>query len=1053
MYDLHPPIIEGRMLRAMSFAVGTIVALRADPRRKGPIIHELEAVGGMRRYRVFHGPDDMKEYLENQLELADTPSPCSIETTLIQQRFVAPEIFRARLTAARLRHPATDNIYALHAARIRRVPFQLKPLLRFLRADRPRLLIADEVGVGKTIEAGLILKELDTRRRLDNVLILCPKVLVTKWIAEMRRFDERFRSLTPDVLRYCLRETSLDGAWPLEYGRAVVNLELLRREELLYGSRQGGRRVRGLLELDPPPRFDLLIVDEAHYLRTPGTNAHTLARFLCDNSEAALFLSATPLHLGSQSLFTLLELLRPGLFQSREVFQEMLEPNRHLAQAMRHVRSRRPAREWQEAAATALARAAATTWGHRVLAQDPCVNSWRENLANGLVVKDSSRVQCLRDLEEAHTLAHVMNRTRRRDIGPFTIRAPVTVTVEFTPPQQALYDAVVSYRRSILTLQYDPRVAALVTDTFERQAASCLYALAPLIDKLAAEGQFVAKSIADGLDEGDEHLRLPNELIQRAEALRAMAAALPPHDQKLSTLLSIVRDTLQASGPKKLLIFSFFLHTIAYLEKHLIAAGCRVGVMSGQIREEEREELRRRFRLPHGDRDAIDVLVSSEVGSEGLDYEFCDRLVNYDIPWNPMRIEQRIGRIDRFGQTSEKVSIYNFICPATVEGRIFFRCFARLGIFRDTVGDMEEVLGQLVADINANLLDLSLTLEQQEERAQQLTDNALRVIDEQRRLEEESIAFLGLENAFSEDVDKLLQEGRFVSGEALLELVTVFVAQAPLNGQLAAATGHPGVHRLRLNAEARAELLVRVRAWDRRDHQTMAFRRWLEGKEPHLLLTFDQRVAIEHRALPFVTPVHPLARLAVEFLVAANDVPAARFSIESALPEGRYLFVFDLWESIGIIPELRLVPSAWNLDKGNLSSEVASGLPKLLGEAAAPDRTWILEGDNLSEALRHLDEFGNEQRLHAVEELGKRDTEIAARRKAHLEAYYGIRLRQVAGELASTTDERIRRMKQAEQNRLAVTRAEKLSEIHERRPVDIVTTRLAIGLIEIRHAE
>src|SRR5205807_10442628 len=110
----------------------------------------------------------------------------------------------------------------------------------------------------------------------------------------------------------------------------------------------------------------------------------------------------------------------------------------------------------------------------------------------------------------------------------------------------------------------------------------------------------------------------------------------------------------------------------------------------GPNSEDEREALRNRCRAPRQNPDDLDVLVSSEVGCEGLDYEFCDRLVNYDIPWNPMRIEQRIGRIDRFGQQAEKVMIFNFVTPGTVEERIFFRCYERIGIFRDTVGDCEE---------------------------------------------------------------------------------------------------------------------------------------------------------------------------------------------------------------------------------------------------------------------------------------------------------------------------------------------------------------------------
>src|SRR5207248_9837052 len=134
---------------------------------------------------------------------------------------------------------------------------------------------------------------------------------------------------------------------------------------------------------------------------------------------------------------------------------------------------------------------------------------------------------------------------------------------------------------------------------------------------------------------------------------------------------------------------------------------------------------------------------SSEVGCEGLDYEFCDRLVNYDLPWNPMRVEQRIGRIDRFGQRSEKVLIFNFITPGTVEERIFFRCFERLDIFRNAVGDLEEVLGDVVEELTRTAFDPSLSPDQAEERARQVADNAVRRAEEQRRLEAESGALRG----------------------------------------------------------------------------------------------------------------------------------------------------------------------------------------------------------------------------------------------------------------------------------------------------------------------
>lgn len=235
-----------------NFRIGELVSLRVDSARSGAIIELLVPIGGVGRYRVYHSPTDVREYDQHQLvRLSGNASSDDLAEAITRNAWLGAEVFRARLTASRLLHPEIDTLYALQASRIQFIPFQFKPLLKFLRADRPRLLIADEVGVGKTIEAGLILKELQTRQQVGNVLIVCPKALVTKWQQEMRRFDEDFRPLTAETLRYCLREAHQDGAWPPQYARAIVHLELLRAEEYLSGT-EGRHRRTGLMELDPP---------------------------------------------------------------------------------------------------------------------------------------------------------------------------------------------------------------------------------------------------------------------------------------------------------------------------------------------------------------------------------------------------------------------------------------------------------------------------------------------------------------------------------------------------------------------------------------------------------------------------------------------------------------------------------------------------------------------------------------------------------------------------------------------------------------------------------
>lgn len=1034
------------------FIVGQLVCLRADRSRTGPVIEILPPTGGRSRYRVFHSPTQILEYYEEQLIAAGAESESTdLSKILAEGSCLDVDSFRARLTAARLSHPQIDNLYALQAARIQFIPFQFKPLLRLLRADQPRLLIADEVGVGKTIEAGLILRELQTRQQLDNILIVCPKALVTKWQQEMRRFDEDFRPLSSHTLSYCLKEADLDGAWPPQYSRAIVHLELLRIDKYRVGL-NGRRRCPGLMTLDPSPRFSLIIIDEAHHLRNPGTSSHELARFLCEISEAVIFLSATPLHLGNRNLYTLLNLLRPDLFLDETVFNEMVEPNQYLNQAIRHIRSRTPTDTWATDALSALQDAATTTWGRLILSKDPRFTAWYQSLINGAILSDTDRVSCLRDLEEVHSLAHVMNRTRRRDIGKFTLREPQTISVPFTSEQQEFYDAMLEFRQEMLLLQHEPQVVRLILDTLERQASSCLPALIPTLDGFLRTGKFNSQKVSDDTEMEEEERDLPDELLAKATELRQLATNLPPEDPKLDQLLRIVRETLEGEGSGKVLVFSFFLHTLSYLEQQLRARGHRVSLINGQVPEEERERLRDRFRLPCEHQDALDVLLSSEVGCEGLDYEFCDRLVNYDIPWNPMRVEQRIGRIDRYGQKSEKVLIFNFVTPGTVEERIFFRCFERLGIFRDTIGDLEEVLGNVVQDLTRVALDPNLTPKQAEEKAQQMADNAIRRAEEQRRLKDEGRGRLGLDEGFTQEVDTLIAEGRFVTADDLRQMVEKFLEQPTLGGQITADSHQPGLHRLRLNKDGRAALLEKVRSIGKLDRSTIAFHRWLEGNEPYWIITFDQKTALERRDIPFITPIHPLARVAIAHLSSIEEPLVTQLAIhDDTVPSGQYLFACDLWETVAVQSETRLVGHVWNLDESCLAPEVSASLVHLLNHTKAPSESIVASPSLIEQGIQQLEEAAHQHRLEALQELQERNNALLNRQLVSLEGYYQNRLTRAETELAQAKNERIIRMKESERSRIKRDYETKRQDLENRCEADIVSQRVAVGILIINN--
>lgn len=1021
------------------FQVGQLVALKVDPVRMGPVTAILPPIDGLIRYRVFHAPGTSREYAEDQL--------IAVPDQVEQGEVLTAQQFLARLTAARLHHPLTDHVYALRSARIRFVPFQFRPLLRLVRAEEPRLLIADDVGVGKTIEAGLILKELAARQPLDNVLVLCPKALTTKWREEMRRFDEDFRILEAGSLRYCLNETHLEGRWPREYRRSIVHYELLRLDPYLHGV-PGPRGHRGLFELDPPPHFDLVIADEAHHLRTPASNGHQMATYLSQISTAMVLLSATPIQTSSTDLFTLLQLLRPDLFPEPPALAEMLVPNRHLTAAARTLRQE-PDDNSANVALAALEQAAGTGWGAKTIAVDPRYRAVIHMLRSKVLTRDD-RVTCVSEIEELNTLSPLVNRTRRRDIGPFTIREPYTVAVDFTAAQRTLYQRLIRTRRDELLSRYDPTVTALIMVTLERQAASCLPALAA---QLAASQTLTASDLSDAPEA--ELDQVPDGAAQMSidPQLRELARTLPAEDPKFEQLLRLVHDAQAAPGPGKILLFSYFLRTLDYLAERLAAAGVRVATVTGRIEEVERQRLRDRFRADRADPDALDVLLSSEVGCEGLDYEFCDRLVNYDIPWNPMRVEQRIGRIDRFGQPSPKVLVFNFVTPGTIEERVFHRCWERLGLFRDTLGDLEGVLGDIVQNLNDLVTSTELTSDQIDERARQLADNAVRLADATRNIQEISPDLLGLDESVTRDISALVAEGRAVTEEQLEQLLRTFLNESQLTGRLERERGD--VLTLRLSKAARAWLATTLDARpeladSRPAHQ---LRKWLTGGEHGLSVTFSVDAATADRSLAFLTPTHPLIRMAASALAPVGDKPVSAHLrvVDSAIPEGTYLFAIDTWETIAVRPEHRAVAFVVDLATSQPVPAVEQRLLQLLATAeSGPPPAGARDIDGAQEAL---DAYADQRRRAAVAAAGDLNDVLVARRLTSLQAHHERISQRLAEHLMTATEPRIARMRAAQQVRADEDYQRRRQALEGRRSADIVGHRIAEGVLTITHVQ
>ena len=215
------------------FEQGQVVVLKSDNSIKGAVISVINGSDEV-RYQIFTNTLGIQVYYESQLQAEN------VQNDLEK---VDAERFHAGLTASLIRNPSISSLYSLNSAKIDFIPHQFRPVLKFIKSDRPRLLIADGVGVGKTIEAGLILRELEARRNIESILIICPRPLVSekKWESEMKRFDEEFTALDGDLLRYCIKETDIEGEWPDKYKKCIIPYSLFD-EGNVFGSNKGKKK-------------------------------------------------------------------------------------------------------------------------------------------------------------------------------------------------------------------------------------------------------------------------------------------------------------------------------------------------------------------------------------------------------------------------------------------------------------------------------------------------------------------------------------------------------------------------------------------------------------------------------------------------------------------------------------------------------------------------------------------------------------------------------------------------------------------------------------------
>ena len=1011
----------------LEFELGQIVFLKADPSTRGAVVAILPGTPD-NRINVFVDGNVHTFYPSQlQLEVQD------------ESRVFSCDDFHAYLTALQIRYPGLSTLYSLNAARVDFIPYQYRPVLKFIKADLPRLLIADSVGVGKTIEAGLILRELQARSDVESVLIICPRPLVVeqKWQREMKRFDENFEHLNGEKLRYCINEMHLDGEWPEQYQKVILPYSLLDNTRLFGpGGSRKKKSGKGLLDLDPPPHFDLVIVDEAHHIRNQNTANHEAVRFFCENADAAVFLTATPIQLGSHDLFVLLNVLRPDLILDEESFNHMAEPNPFINRAVDAARAQESG--WKQTAKEAFDHASATAWGQSILKDNPEFKQVKNQLAGGSITPED-RVQLITNMEALHTFSGIINRTRRRDIGEFTIRKSQTVPVKLTTEQDELHEALLETQAEIFRSLHGNQSVNFMMTTLRRQLASCLHGLEPLLeDILNRHLDELEWTEADAI-EAIPSSELVTHIREHVQVLLERAKNLDSEDLKLEALRTIVRDRQNLLN-NKVMIFSSFRHTLFYLHKHLMHDGFRVGLIHGGTPDEERLDLRNRFEKPRSDPDSLDLMLFSEVGCEGLDYQFCDCIVNYDLPWNPMKVEQRIGRIDRRGQKSESVSIINLITPGTVDADIYERCLLRIGVFESALGGNEEILSEITTELQDIVQNHGLTPAQRRTQLEVLADSKIGLVLEQERLEAQQLDLFGLR--FPEDkMEREIEEASsfWLSPASIQRLVTRYLHQK-IGTEQEFILGEKPLKTLRLSEDARNTLLGDFQQFPR--EKTRVYRdweRWLKGSDPHLPITFEADCATQHPEAVFIIPTHPLVKQAANALNAEQEAVTTLRVRTNKVPSGRYEFAIYQWRFLGIREHLVLKPIA-------LSEALTPHLNDLLERAEDGDiqeSQAPIQKDALEKTHQHLWAEARDKHLERTQAL-------ANHRRESLSTSHQKRVMLLEDKIAQSTDPNIQRMRHSELDNAKAEYRRRIQTFDEAlAKADITAEPVAYGVLEV----
>jgi len=900
---------------------GQEVRIKANPGKRGKTTGKVRQAGTRTLVEVQFGPAEKVYKPKNLLELCSDDE--SIEQLIRQGRFGGPDDLRRILTFEKIKGQLTNVFYSMESSQTDFYAHQFKPVLKFLDSPVGRILIADEVGLGKTIEAMYIWKELQTRAEARRLLIVCPAMLRQKWKDDLAQRFNIFAEIVDAGELLGRAKLSLETQHSQSFA-CIASLEGLRPSGNWEDLNAQNARAEFARLLDANPAsddfglFDLAIIDEAHYLRNATTASNLIGQLIRDASHHLLLLTATPVQIDSSNLYQLLRLISPDDFFNEDIFGTMLEANQPVVNALRYLWASPP--QLLKAKVAVESALKSNYFKDSYLLMQVKAGLEKATQKNGALA-EADRVELGYKLEKTSLLGQYVTRSRKRDVLPNRVkRDPQTLTVQFSPLERKFYDEVTEAIRAQTKGKKGVPLLSLISR--QRQMASCMVAALETwradnsLKGLVEESLWEDMGVAPRLRKDAE----PTDLPPKNLAFKRISIAdLEAEDSKYNRLIVFLKKELKKERTQKFVIFAYFRGTLQYLERRLQAAGISTGLIMGDMGDRKWDVVQQ-FRQEAGPT----VLLSSEVGSEGIDLQHCRFLINYDLPWNPMRVEQRIGRLDRLNQKADRISIVNFSLKDTIEAEILDRLYMRIRIFEESVGDLEGILGEETEKLLVELFEKELTAEEEESKIEQ-TAVALenqRVLQDD--LEKEAINMMAFSDHILGAIEESKTQGRWLQPDEMSAFVKDCFSRYYPGTVIAPQSPGSQLFNISLSEKAKIDLQFFI------SQNRCATPTQLHKSSAPVVCFFDPKITGSMgKRNELLDPTHPLILwIRDRYATAAqklHPVSAIRTTpAQSGLEAGLYAYAVFLWTFEGLRTESQIAYQMINVDSDRLLDQTMS---------------------------------------------------------------------------------------------------------------------------------